>query len=102
MGKMLKVANLSARVTDDDLIVRFGDYGIVESATMDRASSDSSGLRSACIVMANSEEAQAAIDWLHDTPFKGSTISVSHLVSGRERVFWVHCKLSRGSQGLLK
>ena len=82
MGIMLQVDNLSARVTDDDLIVRFGDYGIVESATMDRASSGDSGCRSACVVMANSEEAQAAIDWLHDTSFKGSTISVSHRAIG--------------------
>lgn len=82
MGIMLQVDNLSARVTDDDLIVRFGDYGIVESATMDRDSSSESGYRSACVVMANSEEAQAAIDWLHDTSFQGSTISVSHLVDG--------------------
>ena len=94
MGIMLQVDNLSVRVTEDDLIIRFGDYGIVESATMDRASSDSSECRSACVVMANSEEAQAVIDWLHDTPFKGSTISISHLARGRERLFWLHLDLS--------
>ena len=81
MGTMLQVDNLSAQVTDDDLIVRFGDYGIVESASMDQASSGASGYRSACVVMANSEEAQAAIDWLHDTSFKGSTISVAQLAN---------------------
>ena len=95
MGKMLQVDNLSARVTDDDLIVRFGDYGIVESATMGRTSSGSSGYRSACVVMANSEEAQAAIDWLHDTSFKGSTISVFHAVNSRERMCWFHLDLPR-------
>ena len=95
MGIMLQVDNLSARVTDEDLIVRFADYAIVESATMDRASPGSSGCRSACVVMANSEEAQAAIDWLHDTQFKGSTISVSHLVNNRERVSRFHFDLPR-------
>jgi hypothetical protein len=90
MGIMLQVDNLSARVTDEDLIVRFGDYGIVESATVDRASLAASGYQSACVVMANSEEAQAAIDWLHDTRFKGSTISVSRVPNNRERAFWFH------------
>ena len=93
MGITLQVENLSARVTDEDLIVRFGDYGIVESATMDRASSDPTECRSACVVMANSEEAQAAIDWLHDTSFKGSTISVCPFVDVRERAFWFHLDL---------
>jgi hypothetical protein len=92
---MLQVDNLSAWVTDEDLIIRFGDFGIVESATMDRGSSDSTGHRSACVVMANSEEAQAAIDWLHDTLFKGSEISVLHAVNSRERMFWFHLDLPR-------
>jgi RNA recognition motif-containing protein len=95
MGIMLQVENLSAQVTDEDLIVRFGDYGIVESATMNQASSDLTAYRSACVVMANSEEAQAAIDWLHDTPFKGNTISVCHFVNIRERVSWFHLDLPR-------
>ena len=95
MGIKLQVDNLSARVTDDDLIVRFADYGIVESATMDRTSLGPFGYRSACVEMANREEAQAAIDWLHDTPFKGSTISVSHFVSNSDRVFWFNPSLSR-------
>lgn len=47
MGIMLHVDNLSAQVTDDDLIVTFGDHGIVESATMDRASPSASGHQSA-------------------------------------------------------
>ena len=67
MGIELFVDNLSTQVTDDDLIVRFGDYGVVESATMDRESQNASGHQSACVVMATSEDAQAAIDWLHDT-----------------------------------
>jgi RNA recognition motif-containing protein len=96
MGIMLQVDNLSPRVTDDDLIVRFGDFGIVESATMDRASLGGSDFRSACVVMLNGEEAQAAIDWLHDTQFKGSTISVSRRVlDSREREFWFHLDLPR-------
>jgi RNA recognition motif-containing protein len=95
MGIMLHVDNLSAQVTDDDLIVRFGDYGTVESAAMDRASPTASGRRSACVVMANSEEAQAAIDWLHDTQFKGSTISVARALNDRKHTFLFHLNLPR-------
>jgi len=95
MGTMLHVGNLSAQVTDDDLIVRFGDHGIVESATMDRASTSASGHQSACVVMASSEDAQAAIDWLHDTRFKGSTISVARVRHNTERTFWFHLDLPR-------
>lgn len=85
MGIVLHVENLSAHVTDDDLIVRFGDYGFVESAAMDPASASADGMRSACVVMANSDEASAAIAWLHDTPFKGSTISVVRAPGHRKR-----------------
>lgn len=95
MGIMLQVDNLSARVTDEDLIVRFGDYGIVDSATMDPVSSTASEQRSACVVMANSDEAQAAIDWLHDTQLEGRTISVARASNDRERTFWLHLDLPR-------
>jgi hypothetical protein len=45
--------------------------------------------------MANSEEAQAAIDWPHDTQFKESTISVSRAANSREHVFWFRLDLPR-------
>lgn len=95
MGIMLRVDNLSEQVTDNDLIVRFADYGIVESATLDCASLGECGHQSACVVMANSEDAQAAIAWLHDTRFKGSTISVARVRDYRERRFWFHLDLPR-------
>jgi hypothetical protein len=86
MGVVLQVENLSAQVTDDDLIVRFGDFAIAESATVDRSSAAIFDQSSACVVMANDEEAQAAIDWLHDTQFKGRTIFVTRALADRERV----------------
>ena len=95
MGIMLHVDNLSAQVTDVDLIVRFGDYGTVESATMDQAESNATGNQSACVLMANGEDAQAAIDWLHDTRFKGSRISVTRARIDQERTFWLHLDLPR-------
>lgn len=90
MGIMLQVDNLSACITEEDLIVRFGEYGIVESATMGPASSTASEKRSACVVMANSDEAQAAIDWLHDTRLAGRTISVARAWNDGARTVWLH------------
>ena len=93
MGALLRVDNLSTQVTCEDLIGRFGDCGIVESAMMDSTSNNVSGHQSAFVMMANSEEAQAAIDWLHDTQFKGSTISVARVKDDSERAFWFHLDL---------
>jgi RNA recognition motif-containing protein len=95
MSIMLHVDNLSARVTDDDLIETFADYGVVESATMDHSRASTSDKQSACVIMSNSEEAQAAIDWLHDTQFKGSTISVARAQNNKEVMFWLHLDLPR-------
>ena len=90
MGIFLKVENLSAGVTDNDLVVRFSEYGTVESATMESGSPAATGKRSAWVVMSNREDAEAAIDWLHDTVFRGSTISVVRAVRGEKRAFWLH------------
>jgi len=90
---ILNVGNLATSVSDDDLIGHFGDFGMVESAALDVDSSTVQGGRGAQVVMANDEEAQAAIDWLHDTPFKGRMISV---VRAPEREpFWLHLDLPR-------
>ena len=77
MGSTLNVGNLSASVTDDQLLVKFGDHGVVESATVARDALTGSSRRIACVVMANETEAQAAIDWLHLSQFEGRTISVT-------------------------
>lgn len=90
MGVALRVDNLSAQVTCEDLIGGLGDYGIVGSATIDLASINASGYQSACVVMATREEAQAAIG----TRFKGSTISVASALNDGERAFWLHLDLS--------
>lgn len=95
MTIMLHVDNLSAQVTDSDLIATFGDHGTVESAAMDCASSTKTGKRSAAVLMANSEDAQAAIDWLHDTQFKGTRISVARALNDKQRRLWLHLDIPR-------
>ncbi|MGW8368474.1 MAG: RNA recognition motif domain-containing protein [Gammaproteobacteria bacterium] len=77
MGIILSVGNLSAGVSDEDLLLHFSDYGAVESVTVDRDALTSLQGSWAQVVMKNNEEAQAAIDWLHDTQFDGRTISVT-------------------------
>jgi RNA recognition motif-containing protein len=77
MGRALHVGNLSPFVTDEDLLAKFGDHGAVESATVARDSHTGLSKRVAYVVMTNAEEAQAAINWLHLSPFEGRIISVT-------------------------
>ena len=81
MGSTLNIGNLSASTTDDELLVKFGDHGNVESATVSRDVHTGSSERVACVVMANDEEAQAAIDWLHLSQLDGRTISVTRVLT---------------------
>jgi RNA recognition motif-containing protein len=80
MGRMLQVGNLSASTTDDELSLKFGEYGVVESATVIRDLHTGMSKRMGRVVMANREEAQAAINWLHLSQLNGRTISVTRVV----------------------
>jgi RNA recognition motif-containing protein len=77
MGSTLHVGNLSPLVTDDELLVKFGDHGVVESARISRDLSTGTSKQFASVVMANAEDAQAAVNWLHLSQFEGRTISVT-------------------------
>ena len=79
MGCALHVGNLSPLVTDDELLAKFGDHGVVESATVTRDTQTGLSKRVAYVVMANDTEAQAAINWLHLSQFEGRIISVTHI-----------------------
>jgi RNA recognition motif-containing protein len=79
MGSALHVGNLSPFTTDDELLTKFGDHGDVESATVSRDAQTGMSKRVAYIVMANDEEAQAAVNWLHLSQFEGRTISVTRV-----------------------
>ena len=81
MGSTLHVGNLSASTTDNELLLRFRDHGVVESATISRDIHTGSSNRVACVVMLNDEGAQAAIDWLHLSQFDGRTISVTRVLT---------------------
>ena len=79
MGSALHVGNLSPSVTDDELLTKFGDHGVVESATVSRDIQTGLSKRIAYVVMANDEEAQAAINWLHLSQFEGRIMSVTRV-----------------------
>ena len=79
MGRALHIGNLSPFVTDDDLLAKFEDHGAVESATVTRDTQTGLSKRVAYVVMASDEDAQAAVNWLHLSPFEGRIISVTHV-----------------------
>jgi len=79
MGRALHVGNLSPFVTDDALLAKFEDHGAVESATVARDTQTGMSKRVAYVVMENDEDAQAAINWLHLSPFEGRIISVTQV-----------------------
>lgn len=81
MGSPLHVGNLSPLITDDELLTKFEDHGVVESATVTRDIQTGLSKRIAYVVMANDDEAQAAVNWLHLSQFEGRTISVTRVLA---------------------
>lgn len=77
MGSTLHVGNLSPSVTDEELLVKFGSHGVVESARISRDLVTGTSKQFAAVVMANDEAAQTAVNWLHLSQFEGRTISVT-------------------------
>lgn len=77
MGKKLYVGNLPFSVNDQTLADHFSKAGTVESAKviMDRDTGRSRGF--AFVEMSTDEEAQAAIDQLHQQDFEGRSITVN-------------------------
>ena len=73
----LFVGNLSFRTTQEDLLDTFSPYGAVESVNIinDRETGQPRGL--AFVEMANSSEAEAAINALNGTELMGRAINVN-------------------------
>jgi RNA recognition motif-containing protein len=77
MGKKLYVGNLPFSVTDQSLADHFAQSGTVESAKViiDRETGRSRGF--AFVEMGSDDEAQAAIEQLHQKEFGGRNITVN-------------------------
>lgn len=77
MSTKIYVGNLSYNISDDDLMSKFSDFGVVESAKviMDRDTNRSKGF--GFVEMATSSDSEKAITSLHGTDFGGRQINVS-------------------------
>lgn len=77
MGKKLYVGNLTYQVSSGDLEQLFSEFGTVTSAQViqDRESGRSKGF--GFVEMSTDEEAQAAIDGLHDQEHMGRRLTVN-------------------------
>ena len=85
MAKKLYVGNLSYETTNADLETMFGAFGTVQSAQviMDRDTGRSKGF--AFVEMNSSEEAQAAINALHEKESNGRRLTVNEARPREER-----------------
>ncbi len=77
MGKKLYVGNLTYDVSSGDLEQLFGQFGIVQSAQViqDRDTGRSKGF--GFVEMDSQQEAQAAINALHDQEHNGRRLTVN-------------------------
>ena len=77
MAKNIYVGNLVWDASADDLLALFQKYGAVARAQVitDRETGRSRGF--GFVEMDNDEEAQKAIDGLHNTPFRGRPLTVN-------------------------
>ena len=77
MAKNIYVGNLVWDATADDLLALFQKYGAVGRAQVitDRESGRSRGF--GFVEMDKDDEAQKAIDGLHNTPFRGRPLTVN-------------------------
>jgi RNA recognition motif-containing protein len=85
MGKTLRVGNLPFSITSEDLLVKFGQFGRVESADVIRDEKTGRSKGFAFVEMATDGQARAAIDRLNFSQFQGLTMGVSEARSMRKR-----------------
>ena len=77
MATNIYVGNLPWTATQDDLVQLFSQYGTVEKTQIisDRESGRSRGF--GFVEMATEDEAQKAIDALHESPYNGRPLTVN-------------------------
>jgi RNA recognition motif-containing protein len=85
VAKKLYVGNLSYEITDSDLQNLFGPFGTVQSAQviMDRDTGRSKGF--GFVEMNSADEAQAAINGLHEKENNGRRLTVNEAKPREER-----------------
>jgi len=85
VAKKLYVGNLTYEITDSDLQNLFGPFGTVQSAQviMDRDTGRSKGF--GFVEMNSSDEAQAAINGLHEKENNGRRLTVNEAKPREDR-----------------
>jgi RNA recognition motif-containing protein len=77
MGTKLRVGNLPSSATADDLLVKFGQFGVVESAQILRDERTGQISGTGLVSMANDADAKIAITRLNFSQYGDLTMSVS-------------------------
>jgi len=77
MGTKLHVGNLPSSATDDDLLIKFGQFGVVESAKIIRDERTGKSRGAGLVRMASVAEATAAINRLNFSQYGDLTMTVS-------------------------
>lgn len=77
MNRKLYVGNLPYTTNEDDLQGLFGEVGAVESVNVMRDRETGRARGFAFVEMATEQDAQNAIDKLHDRPFGGRNLTVN-------------------------
>ena len=78
---MLFVSNLPISATEDSLVTKFGRFGTVVSAKLNRDGANGHSKRSGFVEMRSSADAQTAINGLNLADYDGRLISVYRAVA---------------------
>jgi RNA recognition motif-containing protein len=81
VSTLLHVSNLPISATEELLTGKFGQFGVVVSARINRDPSTGRSLRSGFVEMKTAKDAQAAIERLNLADFDGRLMSVYKAVS---------------------
>ena len=77
MGRRLYVGNLPYKTTDEELTELFARVGAVDNVRVMRDQATGRARGFAFVEMMSDEDAQKAIDELHETPFDGRPLIVN-------------------------
>ena len=77
MGKKIQVSNIPCEATEQDLSIMFRKYGLVDAATIVRDPDTGASRRVGFVDMANSMDADIAINQLDRSQYNGQIVAVS-------------------------
>jgi RNA recognition motif-containing protein len=81
MSTTLFVSNLPFTATEDSLVTKFGQFGIVVSVKLNRNALTGNSDRCGFVEMQTDADAQKAVNWLNYANFDGRLMSVTRAVA---------------------